>query len=740
MKIRNILITIAIVLGLANVANAQSSSLWKFTSSLLQPVVSTWNLYSPADFRFDGDLLPDGADCSAGEILKKTGANNWDCAADDTVGGGAVDGTGTAGMLTSWVDVDTITATGTPTAARYIATSTVASVFPYASTTALSATTLYGALVGNASTASALFANGSNCSAGSAPLGVDASGAVESCFDVWTESENTSAAYTPQSTTITVAGTASQITSSAGAQSLAANRTWTLSLPNHVIFPSSLQVASATTTNATTTNLHITGLNCTGNSNGGALTVDANGRVACSDDDSTAGSGTSAVATSTADTANQVTFFTSTNATPATIGGDSGFTYNSTTNLFTTTNASTTGRHSFAGNNITIGSQIKFTGGATIDEASGGKVSLSDSTGIFAILDTGNLVTETTFVFPENGGGNSTFGILENAQTWLAGNIFTASSTFLSLNAVNSTTTNATTTSLAITGLATPAGAFLAVNPQGTVIATTTPSGGSGDITSVGDVASGAAFDGTQGTTLTFNNAGGDATIDYDGTDIQSSKLVTAPGFMASASTTLQNFTSSIGTTTSFTITSITNSILKANSLGQVTGISATNTISNILSGSNPIGVGAYMQELGVDGTNDLFRGTMWVASSTTAKIGHHGSFAVPTNCNDSIYSIMVPFTVAVGSGNVVIDLDYASIGGDDTESFDVSAWEESLTVTDAAPSASLRRLTQMFNLNSTNIAPGDTFEFALSRDGADGSDTAAGGLLFKDVKFECSM
>jgi hypothetical protein len=45
------------------------------------------------------------------------------------------------------------------------------------------------------------------------------------------------------------------------------------------------------------------------------------------------------------------------------------------------------------------------------------------------------------------------------------------------LNAIlgNSTTTNATTTTLAITGLATPAGSFLAVNPNGTVIATTTP-------------------------------------------------------------------------------------------------------------------------------------------------------------------------------------------------------------------------------------------------------------------------
>ena len=41
---------------------------------------------------------------------------------------------------------------------------------------------------------------------------------------------------------------------------------------------------------------------------------------------------------------------------------------------------------------------------------------------------------------------------------------------------------------------------------------------GSGDISSVGDVTGGAAFDGTWGTLLTFNNAGGDGTIGYDGT------------------------------------------------------------------------------------------------------------------------------------------------------------------------------------------------------------------------------
>lgn len=62
-----------------------------------------------------------------------------------------------------------------------------------------------------------------------------------------------------------------------------------------------------------------------------------------------------------------------------------------------------------------------------------------------------------------------------------------------------------------------------ALSRTGTV-ATITTGGGSGDVTSVGDVASGAAFDGTQGTTLTFNNAGGDATLLYDGSTYEIDK------------------------------------------------------------------------------------------------------------------------------------------------------------------------------------------------------------------------
>lgn len=53
---------------------------------------------------------------------------------------------------------------------------------------------------------------------------------------------------------LTVAGTANQITSSAGAQDLTADRTWTLALANHTIFPSGgFETVLASTTNATTT-------------------------------------------------------------------------------------------------------------------------------------------------------------------------------------------------------------------------------------------------------------------------------------------------------------------------------------------------------------------------------------------------------------------------------------------------------------------------------------------------------
>ena len=91
--------------------------------------------------------------------------------------------------------------------------------------------------------------------------------------------------YTPLNPTrqLTVAGTGQQITSSAGAQDLSADRTWTLSLANHVKFPGDFEVGNSTTTNATTTgSVYLTGITASR-----PLYVDSNGKVG------SAGSGTS---------------------------------------------------------------------------------------------------------------------------------------------------------------------------------------------------------------------------------------------------------------------------------------------------------------------------------------------------------------------------------------------------------------------------------------------------------------
>lgn len=66
--------------------------------------------------------------------------------------------------------------------------------------------------------------------------------------------------FTPanQATTITVAGTANQITSSAGAQDISANRTWTLSIPQNFQLPLSYTATYGTTTYASSTAMSAT--------------------------------------------------------------------------------------------------------------------------------------------------------------------------------------------------------------------------------------------------------------------------------------------------------------------------------------------------------------------------------------------------------------------------------------------------------------------------------------------------
>lgn len=55
-------------------------------------------------------------------------------------------------------------------------------------------------------------------------------------------------------------------------------------------------------------------------------------------------------------------------------------------------------------------------------------------------------------------------------------------------------------------------------------------SGGAGDVTAVGDCTTGACFGGAAGTSLVFNNAGGDGTLAYDGTNFTTDKPIAVSG------------------------------------------------------------------------------------------------------------------------------------------------------------------------------------------------------------------
>jgi len=152
--------------------------------------------------------------CASGKVLKSQGSGVWTCQDDDTAAGGSG---GTVRVSNDGVHVtsaDTInftsgltvttSASGKAVVSTDFATTTTPGIASFDSnnfgvtaggtvsikddgvTLGTETTGNYAGSAsegGAATTATALAANGANCAAGNAPLGVDASGAVESCTD-----------------------------------------------------------------------------------------------------------------------------------------------------------------------------------------------------------------------------------------------------------------------------------------------------------------------------------------------------------------------------------------------------------------------------------------------------------------------------------------------------------------------------------------------------------------------------
>jgi len=172
-------------------------------------------------------------------------------------------------------------------------------------------------------------------------------------------------------------------------------------------------------------------------------------------------------------------------------------------------------------------------------------------------------------------------------------------------------------------------------------------------------------------------------------------------------------------------------------------GGSSTKTIDMLASGTVPDATGnAFFEPYSVLGTNDLFRHLILRlgannAAAPTVKSGVYGRFHVPEDYNTGgTVTAIVYWTSTLTSGDVVFDLDYRAIGGDDSESLDQASYQESLTVTDTAPSAANERQVATMTLTASNLAVADTFEFFVGRDGAAGADTLAGSAIVHEVIF----
>ena len=141
-----------------------------------------------------------------------------------------------------------------------------------------------------------------------------------------------------------------------------------------------------------------------------------------------------------------------------------------------------------------------------------------------------------------------------------------------------------------------------------------------------------------------------------------------------------------------------------------------------------------YPQPTSVNGTNNFFKPLIFIFPDSGTKDEIHGIFQVPQNYVGSPKAI-VPWSSTATSGNIVFDFDYRAVAAG--ESMDQATAQESVTVTDAAPSSTDELQIAEMSLTAGNLSAGDMVPFILYRDGANASDTlTADGSLY-GVYFE---
>lgn len=164
----------------------------------------------------------------------------------------------------------------------------------------------------------------------------------------------------------------------------------------------------------------------------------------------------------------------------------------------------------------------------------------------------------------------------------------------------------------------------------------------------------------------------------------------------------------------------------------------ATHIVSCMGAGTVPDATGScFFNTFDQTATNDVFKHLVAQfidPTSTGEQFGIYGTFEVPQNYVGT--AVIIPrWTSSATTGNARFEFSYRAIGGDDTESLDQTTFQETVIVTDAAPSAAFERNTPSMALTSGNLAAGDTVEWYFTRK-ADGNDTIAAAVTLHDLGF----
>lgn len=146
----------------------------------------------------------------------------------------------------------------------------------------------------------------------------------------------------------------------------------------------------------------------------------------------------------------------------------------------------------------------------------------------------------------------------------------------------------------------------------------------------------------------------------------------------------------------------------------------------------------AFFEPYTVKATNDIFGHFVMVLNdpSSGQEHGFYGQFVVPQNYVGSAAVVPV-WTSTATTGNCRMRFSYRSVGGDDTTSLDQASFEEQSAVTDAAPTATGRRLTPTISPTAGNFSAGETITFYFTRLDDTGTDTMAAAATVHDLVFQ---